>query len=144
MITKEKYAQYIHDFNTACAATNNDAFNTFHDKYYEPDAVFEYIPTAAKNCGKTQIVSFLRKVHAIMQEEIKPHRSLIISETAIAVEAPIDFKCKEDLEWVGIKHKAGDSFRLMMAAFYDLSRNEKFKYVRVYSIYNPHYYKCTF
>jgi hypothetical protein len=38
-----------------------------------------------------------------------------------------------------VEHKAGTSFRLMMAAFYEVSQNDKFKYVRVYSIYHPAY-----
>jgi hypothetical protein len=74
-----------------------------------------------------------------MREEIKPHTSLIVSERKIAVEAPIDFYCKKDLEWVGVEHKAGSSFRLMMAGFYTLSDMGKIKYVRVYSIYNEDY-----
>ena len=74
-----------------------------------------------------------------MLEEIQPHRSLVISERKIAVEAPIDFLCKKDLEWVGEKHRSGCSFRLLMAAFYDVSVNDKFEYVRVYSIYHHDY-----
>ena len=61
------------------------------------------------------------------------------SDTAVASEAPIDFQCKKDLEWVGVKHKAGSSFRLRMAAFYDVSVGGKFEYVRVYSVYHPDY-----
>lgn len=61
------------------------------------------------------------------------------SGTAVASEAPIDFRCKTDLEWVGVEHKAGTVFRLMMAAFYDVSPTGKFRYVRVYSVYNPAY-----
>ena len=66
-------------------------------------------------------VSFGKYVHDIMHEEIKEHRSLIISDTTLAVEAPIDFLCKKDLEWVGERHTAGSSFRLLMSAFYDIS-----------------------
>ena len=73
-------------------------------------------------------------MHGIMHEEIKPHRSLVISDTTIAVEAPIDFLCKKDLEWVGVKHKAGSSFRLLMSAFYDVSASGKFEYVRIIQI----------
>jgi hypothetical protein len=40
---------------------------------------------------------------------------------------------------VGVKHKAGTSFRLLMAAFYRVSPNDKFDYVHVYSIYHPDY-----
>ncbi len=138
MITEEIYKQYIRDFNKACAG-DGGAFSAFYEKYYEPDAIFEYIPTATKNVGKNVTVSFWRNVHDIMQEEIKDHRSLVISDTAIAVEAPIDFTCKKDLEWVGVEHKAGSSFRLLMSAFYDVSVTGKFEYVRVYSIYHPNY-----
>jgi hypothetical protein len=74
-----------------------------------------------------------------MHEEIKHHRSFLISDTQIAVEAPIDFLCKKDVEWVGVRHKAGSSFRLLMSAFYDISTSGKFEYVRVYSIYHPDY-----
>jgi hypothetical protein len=63
----------------------------------------------------------------------------VASPTTIASEAPIDFLCKKDLEWVGVPHKAGTSFRLMMAAFYEVGPSGKFQYVRVYSIYNPAY-----
>ena len=38
-----------------------------------------------------------------------------------------------------LKHKAGSSFRLHMVAFYDLSENDKFKNVRVYSVYHEDY-----
>ena len=138
MMTEAEYTQYTKDFNEACAG-DGTAFGAFFDKYYEPNAVFEYIPKAIKNSGKEITVSFWKSVHDIMQEEIKPHRSLVISGKKIAVEAPIDFLCKKDLEWVGEKHKAGSSFRLLMAAFYDLSDNGKMKYVRVYSIYHDDY-----
>jgi hypothetical protein len=138
MMTEAEYTQYTKDFNEACAG-DGTAFGAFFDKYYEPNAVFEYIPNATKNSGKEVTVSFWKSVHDIMQEEIKPHSSLVISERKIAVEAPIDFLCKKDLEWVGEKHKAGSSFRLLMAAFYDLSDNGKMEYVRVYSIYHHDY-----
>jgi hypothetical protein len=137
-MTEEKYNKYISDFNAACAGDSN-AFGDFYDKYYEPDAIFEYIPNATKNVGKEVTVSFWKHVHEIMHEEIKHHRSFLISDTQIAVEAPIDFLCKKDVEWVGVKHKAGSSFRLLMSAFYDISTSGKFEYVRVYSIYHPDY-----
>jgi hypothetical protein len=132
-----KYNQYIEDFNSAC--TGNKTFSEFYDKYYEPDAIFEYIPAAKKNKGRKEIIAFWESVHDIMTEEIKPHYSLLITDSNVATEAPIDFKCKNDLEWVGVKHKAGSSFRLRMVAIYDLSKNDKFKYVRVYSIYHEAY-----
>ena len=131
------YDQYIRDFNSACAGSKT--FSYFFDKYFEPDAIFEYIPKAQKNTGRTEIIAFWESVHDIMTEEIQPHISLLISDSKVATEAPIDFKCKKDLEWVGVKHKAGSSFRLCMVAFYDLSENDKFKYVRVYSIYHEAY-----
>jgi hypothetical protein len=74
-----------------------------------------------------------------MEEKILPHTHFVSSETCVASEAPIDFRCKRDLEWVGVSHKAGSTFRLMMAAFYDVSQNGKFSYVHVYSIYHPDY-----
>jgi hypothetical protein len=137
IMDEAKYNQYIEDFNSAC--TGGKTFTDFYDKYYEPDAIFEYIPAAKKNNGRKEIIAFWERVHDIMTEEIKPHYSLLITESNVATEAPIDFKCKNDLEWVGIKHKAGSSFRLRMVAFYDLSKNDKFKYVRVYSIYHEDY-----
>jgi hypothetical protein len=138
MMTEAEYTQYTNDFNAACAGDGN-AFGSFFDKYYEPHAVFEYVPNATKNSGREITVSFWQGVHAIMQEEIQPHRTLVISERKIAVEAPIDFYCKKDLEWVGEKHAAGTSFRLLMAGFYSLSVNGKMEYVRVYSIYHDAY-----
>jgi hypothetical protein len=138
MITEAHYKQYVSDFNAACVG-DGTAFSAFYDTYYVPDAVFEYLPNATKNVGKEMTVSFWQKVHDIMQEEMKDHRSLVISDTTVAVEAPIDFLCKKDLEWVGVTHKAGSSFRLLMSAFYDVSANGKFEYVRVYSIYHPAY-----
>jgi hypothetical protein len=138
MITETYYKQYVTDFNAACAG-DGTGFSEFYDTYYEPDAVFEYVPNATKNVGKDVTVSFWKNVHDLMQEEMKDHRSLVISDTKVAVEAPIDFLCKKDLEWVGVTHKAGSSFRLLMSAFYDVSANDKFEYVRVYSIYHPAY-----
>jgi len=138
MITEAYYKQYVSDFNAACAG-DGTGFSEFYDTYYEPDAVFEYIPNATKNVGKDMTVSFWKNVHDLMQEEMKDHRSLVISDTTVAVEAPIDFLCKKDLEWVGVKHQAGSSFRLLMSAFYDVSARGKFEYVRVYSIYHPAY-----
>jgi len=137
-MTEEEYNQYISDFNAACAG-DGSGFTAFYDRYYEPDAVFEYMPNATKNAGKEVTVSFWKHVHEIMHEEIKPHSSFVLSDTTLATEAPIDFLCKKDLEWVGEKHKAGTSFRLMMSAFYDISPSDKFKYVRVYSVYHPDY-----
>ena len=138
MMTEDEYNQYINDFNAACAG-DGSGFDSFYDKYYEPNAVFEYIPNATKNMGKDVIVSFWREVHDIMLETINDHVSFLSSHTAVASEAPIDFQCKKDLEWVGVKHKAGSSFRLRMAAFYDVSAGGKFEYVRVYSVYHPNY-----
>ena len=138
MVTEEKYTQYIKDFNAACAG-DGTGFGEFFDKYYEPDATFEYIPAARKNSGRASTVAFWEGVHDIMCEEIQPHTTFVGSERAVASEAPIDFLCKQDLDWVGVKHKAGTSFRLIMAAFYHVSANDKFEYVRVYSIYHPDY-----
>ncbi|WP_170761224.1 hypothetical protein [Ruegeria lacuscaerulensis] len=138
MITEVQYREYISDFNGACAGTGI-THAEFYDKWYEPDAVFEYIPKAARNSGKDEAVGFWTSVSEIMQETIQPHIHFMSNETTIATEAPIDFLCKQDLEWVGVQHKAGTSFRLMMCAFYDLSPRGKIKYVRVYSIYHPHY-----
>ena len=137
-MTETEYTQYTKDFNNACAG-DGSGFGDFFDKYYEPDAVFEYLPKATKNTGKEITVSFWKNVHSLMREEIKPHTALVISERKIAVEAPIDFYCKKDLEWVGVEHKAGSSFRLMMAGFYTLSDKGKIKYVRVYSIFHKDY-----
>lgn len=74
-----------------------------------------------------------------MREEIRPHDSFLSVEGTVASEAPIDFICKQDLDWVGVQHKKGTSFRLRMAAFYEVSPNDKFQYVRVYSVFNPAY-----
>lgn len=137
-MTEEKYYQYAADFNAACAG-DGSGFSEFYDKYYEPDAVFEYIPNAAKNVGKDVTVSFWKRVHEIMHEEMKPHTFFLMSDNKLAIECPIDFLCKKDLEWVGVKHKAGSSFRLLVAGFYNISPNDKFEYVRVYSIYHPDY-----
>ncbi|WP_323846566.1 hypothetical protein [Microbulbifer magnicolonia] len=138
MITEAYYRQYTSDFNAACAG-DGTGFEAFYDKYYERNATFEYIPNATKNAGKEVTVSFWKHVHDLMLEVIRDHHTLVIGKNQVAVEAPIDFTCKKDLEWVGVKHRAGDSFRLMMAAFYDVSANDKFEYVRVYSIFHPHY-----
>ncbi len=41
-MTEEKYNQYINDFN-ACYSGDGSGFAEFYDKYYDSDAVFEYI-----------------------------------------------------------------------------------------------------
>ncbi len=138
MLTEDEYKQYTIDFDAACAG-DGTGFGNFYDKYYENNAVFEYIPNATKNVGKEVTVAFWKNVHDLMQEEIKPHTRFVASGKQIAIEAPIDFLCKKDLEWVGVKHKAGDSFRLIMAGFYDFSDNGKIEYVRVYSVFHPDY-----
>ncbi|MCB2187314.1 MAG: nuclear transport factor 2 family protein [Deltaproteobacteria bacterium] len=136
-MTEAKYRQYIADFNAACAGSGK--FDTFFDTYYHPDAVFEYIPAARKNQGRASTLKFWEGVHEIMTEEIQPHISLLITDNQVATEAPIDFRCKKDLDWVGVKHPAGSSFRLRMVAFYDLDEDDKITYVRVYSIYHEAY-----
>jgi hypothetical protein len=138
MISEHEYRRYIRDFNGACAGTGM-SHAEFYDKWYEPGATFEYIPKAAVNSGKEKAVAFWTGVKEIMEETIRDHTHFISSENHIATEAPIDFLCKRDLEWVGEHYKAGESFRLMMAAFYDVSDNDRISYARVYSIYNPHY-----
>jgi hypothetical protein len=57
MMTEAEYTQYTNDFNKACAG-DGTGFEAFFDKYYEPNAVFEYIPNATKNSGKEITVSF--------------------------------------------------------------------------------------
>jgi hypothetical protein len=47
---------------------------------------------------------------------------------------------RQDLDWVGVNHKAGSRFRLMMDAFHAVTPNDKLSCVRVYSI---HYPACT-
>lgn len=138
MLTEEKYNQYIKDFNAACSG-DGSGFDAFYDKYYEPGAVFEYIPNATKNVGKDETVAFWKRVHDTMREQIQDHVSYLSAKTAVAFEAPIEFQCKKDLEWVGVKHKAGSSFRLRMAAFYEVSVGGNFEYVRVYSVYHSDY-----
>lgn len=138
MITEEQYAEYIADFNGACAGTGMTHAD-FYDKWYETDAVFEYVPKAAINAGKASAVAFWTGVSKIMQETIQDHIHFVTTPNLIVTEAPIDFRCKEDLEWVGVQHKAGSTFRLMMCAFYEISDADRIKYVRVYSIYHPHY-----
>lgn len=138
MITEAEYRKYIHDFNAACAG-DGTGFGAFFDRYFEPEAVFEYLPNATKNIGRAMTVEFWQGVHDRMEEAIRNHASFLSVGTTVATEAPIDFRCKKDLEWVGIAHKAGSSFRLRMAGFYDVGASGKFSYVRVYSVYHPAY-----
>ncbi len=138
MLTESEYRRYTNDFNAACAG-DGTGFGGFYDKYYERDAVFEYIPNATKNIGKEVTVAFWEGVHEMMLEEIQPHSTFITSGNKIAMEAPIDFTCKKDLEWVGVEHKQGESFRLLMAGFYDFSHKGKIEYVHVYSVFHQDY-----
>ena len=137
MFTEERYQQYIRDFNSTFVGIMT--IDAFFDEYYEPDATFEYVPQARKNIGREEVLAFWKHVGGRMQEVILNHTHYLENETTIASEAPIDFLCKEDLEWNGIPYKAGSKFRLMMCAFYDVSPNNKISYARVYSIYNPAY-----
>lgn len=137
-MTEEEYSRYTAAFNSCCAG-DGTGFGAFFDKWYEPDASFEYVPAARKNSGRDVTVGFWQMVHGLMQEEIQPHTSFVVSGRQVAIQAPIDFRCKQDLEWVGEQHKAGTSFRLEMAAFYTLSAAGRFQTVRVYSIYHPDY-----
>ena len=138
MVTEARYREYIRDFNSTFTP-DGLSLEEFFDKYYEPDATFEYVPQAKKNVGREQVLEFWHGVSGQMDEKILDHTHFLATPTAIASEAPIDFVCKQDMDWVGVQHKAGSKFRLMMAAFYDVSPNDKFSYVRVYSIYNPAY-----
>ncbi|MCG6859532.1 MAG: hypothetical protein LJE67_15850 [Salaquimonas sp.] len=137
-MTEAEYSEYISTFNAACAG-DGTGFAAFFDRYYEPDAVFEYIPNATRNSGRDFTIRFWQGVHEQMQETIRPHISFLNVGSTMASEAPIDFRCKRDLEWVGIPHKKDTSFRLMMAAFYELSPAKKIRYARVYSIFNEAY-----
>lgn len=137
-MNETEYSEYIETFNAACAG-DGSGFTPFFDRYYEPDAVFEYIPNATKNSGRDVTIKFWQGVHEIMQETIRTHISFLSVGNKMASEAPIDFVCKRDLEWVGVRHLKGTSFRLMMAAFYDLSPSNKIQYARVYSIFNNAY-----
>jgi hypothetical protein len=137
VFTEARYQQYIRDFNSTFVG--GMTLEAFFDKYYEADATFEYVPQARKNVGREEVLAFWNGVGDKMQEVILNHTHYLENETTVASEAPIDFFCKEDLEWNGIPYKAGSKFRLMMCAFYDVSTNNKFSYARVYSIYNPAY-----
>lgn len=137
MFTEARYQQYIRDFNSTFV--DGMTLEDFFDTYYEPDATFEYVPQARKNVGREQVLAFWRGVGGKMLETILDHTHFLEDDTTVASEAPIDFLCKEDLEWNGVPYKAGTKFRLMMCAFYDVSPNNKFTYARVYSIYNPAY-----
>lgn len=138
MISEEQYTQYIADFNAACDGDGSD-FADFFDKWYAPDASFEYIPMARRNAGRESTITFWQLVHGLMHERIQPHTFFLASEDAIATEAPIDFQCKQDLVWVDTPFKKGMSFRLLMAGFYRLNAQGKITSVRVYSIYNKAY-----
>ena len=127
MITEARYREYIRDFNSTFAP-DGLSLEEFFDKYYEPDATFEYVPQAKKNVGREQVLEFWHGVSGQMDEKILDHTHFLATPTAIASEAPIDFTCKQDVEWVGEHYKAGSKFRLMMAAFYDVSPNDKFTY----------------
>ncbi len=87
MLTETEYKQYTLDFNAACAG-DGTGFGQFYDKYYEPDAVFEYIPNATRNVGKEVTVAFWEGVHDLMQEEIQPHGTFVSTGSNIAIEAP--------------------------------------------------------
>ncbi|WP_444904834.1 hypothetical protein ACJJIU_08585 [Microbulbifer sp. CnH-101-E] len=137
MFTEERYRQYIRDFNSTF--TGGISLDYFFSKYYEKSATFEYVPQARKNIGCDQILAFWEGVAEKMQEVIQSHTHFLADEKTVASEAPIDFLCKEDLEWDGRTYNAGSKFRLMMCAFYDVSPSNKFSYVRVYSVYNPGY-----
>ncbi|CUK14227.1 hypothetical protein RUE5091_03747 [Ruegeria denitrificans] len=137
MFSEARYQKYIRDFNSTFVG--GMSLPDFFDKYYEQDATFEYVPQARKNVGRAEILEFWGGVGDKMQEVILSHTHYLANETTVASEAPIDFLCREDLEWNGVPYKAGTKFRLMMCAFYDVSSNNKFTYVRVYSIYNPGY-----
>ncbi|MCA8878461.1 MAG: nuclear transport factor 2 family protein [Rhodobacteraceae bacterium] len=137
-MTEDEYIRYIAEFNAACAG-DGTGFGAFFDHWYAPDAVFEYIPAAKKNAGRAAAIGFWESVHAIMQETIRPHTAFVASSTTVASEAPIDFVCKQDLEWVGVPHKKGTSFRLQMGGFYHLDPDGRIRYVRVYSVYHPAY-----
>ncbi|WP_444886258.1 hypothetical protein [Microbulbifer sp. JMSA008] len=137
MFAEKRYRKYISDFNSTF--TGGISLDDFFDKYYEKSATFEYVPQARKNIGRDQILAFWEGVSEKMQEVILSHTHFLADEKTVASEAPIDFLCKEDLEWNGITYNAGSKFRLMMCAFYDVSPSNKFSYVRVYSIYNPGY-----
>jgi hypothetical protein len=71
-----------------------------------------------------------------MQETVRPNILFLSVGSRMASESPIDFVCKRDLEWVGLPHKKGTTFRLIMAAFYNLSPANKIQYAKVYSIFN--------
>jgi hypothetical protein len=69
-MNEQTYSQYIALFNEACVSGN---FEQVFDTYYEPDAVFEYVPMARKNEGRAYALEFWALVHSLMLEHIRPH-----------------------------------------------------------------------
>lgn len=137
IMTEKEYDQYVCDFNIVFAGDSD--FNDFYTKYYEPSSTIEYIQLGMKNIGKDAIISSWKEARKRMVEKIQPHHSFILSNSHFAVEGPVDFQCKKNVEWMNIKYKPGDLLRFMVASFYELSSNGKFKYVRAYPIYHLHY-----
>lgn len=57
-MTEAEYLAYIDMFNAACAG-DGTGFAAFFDRYYEPDAMFEYIPNTTRNSGAVFVLSMV-------------------------------------------------------------------------------------
>jgi len=113
--------------------------SAFFDRYYDLEVTFIH-PFKGTFHGKDALVTFWNAGknagHAGIHE-ILHFRNVVAQEDKVAAELDIEWRCFEDTDYLGPRHK-GDVFWGKCAAFYDL-KDGKFIRVQLYlNLVAPH------
>lgn len=113
--------------------------SAFFDRYYDPQVTFMH-PFKGTFHGKDALVNFWNSGknagHAGIHE-ILHFTNILVQEDKVAAELDIEWRCFEDTDYLGPRHK-GDVFWGKCAAFYDL-KDGKFIRVQLYlNLVDPH------
>ena len=122
MMNKERFLQYIKDFNKG-------AYREVFSTYYTKDAIFETPDVRWE--GQERIIDFILKGHKGVHETLTV-KNMLIESDRIAVELEAKMQVTADRPDHHIRpSKKGEVFFIYQCAFYDIE-DDKFFDVRVY------------
>jgi hypothetical protein len=121
-VNKEKFLQYINDFNTG-------DYRQFILTYFTEDAIFENPELRVE--GRENITHYFIKSHKGVNEILRV-KNILIEGDRVAAELEAELQVMADRPDHHIRPvKNGDTLLLTISAFYDL-KDSKICHVRIY------------